>query len=102
VCCGVLGELLLFLVTAFQTSGEEIGGVGTDFATEKIERITEPEVDVLLNDVERDATQFANVALFHQLCSAPDHAAETRVADKHVVRFFSKHEAAGAREWFET
>src|SRR5690242_5741818 len=97
----MIAVLLAFLVTTFQTRGEEVGGVGTDLAAEKIERVTEPEVDVLLNDVEWDAAELTHVTFFHQLRGAPDHAAESGVADEHVVRFFGEHELARARQWFE-
>src|SRR6185369_18079884 len=57
----VIRVLFALLVTTFQTRCEEVSRVGTDLAAEKIERVTEPEVDVLLNDVERNAAELAHV-----------------------------------------
>src|SRR5688500_11903421 len=94
-------ELLLFLVTTLQTRCKEVSRVGTDLTAKKIKRVTKPEVDVLLNDVERNAAELAHVALLHQLRSAPDNTAEACVADKHVMRFFGKHEFTRACERFE-
>src|SRR6185369_5513235 len=84
----VIGVLLALLVTTLQTRGKEVSGVGADLAAKKIERVTEPEIDVLLNDVERNAAELTHVTFLHQLRRAPDHAAEAGVADKHVVCFF--------------
>src|SRR5690242_21112972 len=90
--------LIVLLVTTLQTRREEVGRVGTDLAAEKIERVTEPEVDVLLNDVERNAAELAHITFFHQLRRATDHAPKTGVANKHVMRFLGEHEVARARE----
>src|SRR5215213_186461 len=90
----VIRVLLAFLVTALQSRCEEVSRVGADLAAEEIERVTEPEVDVLLNDFERDATEFAHVAFLHQLRSAAADAPEARIADKHVMCFFRQHELA--------
>src|SRR6185369_10895449 len=51
ICGEVIGVLLLFLVTTLQTRGKEVSGIRTDLTAKQIERITEPEVDVLLNDL---------------------------------------------------
>jgi hypothetical protein len=52
--------------------------------------------------MQRNAAQFAHLSLLHQLGRAFDDAVETRVADKHVMRFFGEHELAGARQGLET
>src|SRR6185503_435638 len=83
--------LIALLVTTLQSRREEVGGIGTDLAAKKIERVTKPEVDVLLNDLERNAAELAHVAFLHQLRGATADAAQTRIADKHVMRFFGKH-----------
>src|SRR6185369_7820747 len=88
-------------VTTFQSSREEVSGVGADLAAEEIERIAEPEVDVFLNDLERNAAELAHIALLHELRGATADAAQTSVADKHVMRFFRQHELARARERLE-
>src|SRR5215213_1185563 len=97
----MIGVLVAFLVTTLQSRREEVSGVRADLATEEIERVTEPEVDVLLNNLERDAAKLAHVALLHQLRGAPADAAQTGVADKHVMRFFRQHKLARARERLE-
>src|SRR6185312_7899372 len=68
--------LFLLLVSSFQTSREKVCGVRADLAAKQIQRITEPEVDVSLNDVERDSAQFAHLALVHQLRGAFDDAVD--------------------------
>ena len=73
-------------------------------AAKQIERIAEPEVDVFLNDLERNATQIANVtalALLHELAGAADHSAQTRVTDEHVMSFFRQHKLTGAGQRLE-
>src|SRR5437868_6891431 len=98
----VFGVLLAFLVTTLQSRGEEVSGVRTDLAAEKIEGVAEPEVDVLLNNVERNATELTDIALLHQLRRAPDNTAQASVSDEHVMRFFGEHELARSSQWFET
>src|SRR6185436_2522613 len=63
----VVGVLLLFLVTTFQTRGKEISGIRTYLTAKQIERVTEPEIYVLLNDLERNAAELADVTFFHEL-----------------------------------
>ena len=61
----VIFVLLLFLVAPFETGREKVGRIGTDLTAKQIERITKPEVDVLLNNVERYAAQLTYIAFFH-------------------------------------
>ena len=71
----VIRILLLLFEAPLQTCREEIRRVRADFATKQIERVAEPEIDVLLNDSERDAADFAHVFIFfHQLRGAFDDA----------------------------
>ena len=97
--------LVLLFETPFQSGSEEIGRVRADLAAKQIERIAEPEVDVLLHDVERNASELTHIfvrILLHQLRSAFDDAAQARVADKHMMRFFGQHKSARARQRLET
>src|SRR5205807_9469885 len=75
-----------------------------NLTAKQIERIAEPEVDVLLNNLEWNAAGFAHIfvgTLLHQLRRAADDAAQPRIADKHVMSFFGQHELAGARQRLE-
>src|SRR5262245_37020397 len=101
----VILEQLLLAVTAFQTRREEVRRIRTDLAAEQIERITVPEIDVLLDDVERDSTELARVAiltLLHQLRGASDYAPDAGLTDEHVVSLFGQHEFAGAGQRLES
>src|SRR5215217_1416390 len=94
--------LITFFVTAFQTGSEEVSRVGTNLPAKKIERVTEPEIDVLLNDVERNSAKLPHVTVFHQQLGRASHnATQPGVAHEHVVRFFGKHELTRARERLE-
>jgi len=57
--------LILLLVVSIQARREEVCRLLADLAFEKIQSIAEPEVNVLLNDVERNAAEVAYIALFH-------------------------------------
>src|SRR5271156_1677623 len=62
-------------------------------------------VYIPLNDTKIDATiltDYIIIMLFHQLAGAADHAADSRLADEQMVRFFGQHEAAGPRQRIET
>ena len=61
--------LVLLFVSSFQTGREKVSRVGTDLAAKQIQRIAEPEVDVLLNDVERNSAEFAHVFLCFINCA---------------------------------
>src|SRR2546425_4789149 len=94
----------LFLVAALQTGSEEVRRVRTNLAAKQIERIAVPEVYVALNDLQRNTAQFAHVAVFafaHQLSGAFHYSTNPSLADEHVMRFFSQHELAGARQRLE-
>src|SRR6266550_7317468 len=94
--------LFLLFEATLQACREKVGGVRTDLTAKKIERIAEPVIDVLLNDVQRNAAQLAHIlALLQQLRSALDYAAQARVPDKHVVGLFGQHEFARARQRLE-
>src|SRR5712692_3863107 len=54
--------LLLLFEPSLQSGREEIRRVRADLSAKQIERIAEPEIDVFLNDVERNAVQRANIA----------------------------------------
>src|SRR5262245_6523206 len=72
----VILEQFPFAIAALQSRGEEVRGIRADLAAEEVERIGVPEIDVLLDDVERNAAKLARVAvsaLFHQLRAPPDH-----------------------------
>src|SRR5690242_8182431 len=103
------GDVILVLILLFesslQTRSKKVSGVRTDLAAKQIERIAEPEIDVLLNDLQWNAAEFAHVliwVLLHELRGAFDHAAQSRVADKHVMRFFGQHETTGSRQRLES
>src|SRR2546423_1180740 len=89
------------LESAFETGGEEVRRVGAKLAAEEIERVAEPEIEIALNDVERDAAKRARVALSHQLGRAFDDAPDAGLADEQMMRLFSEHELTGARERLE-
>src|SRR5256884_2414604 len=97
--------LVLLLESSFQACRKKVGRVRTDLSAEKIERIAEPKIDVLLNDFEWNGAQLPHIfvwVLFHQLRGPFDNAAQSRIADKHVMRFFGQHELAGARQRLES
>ena len=103
------GDVIFVLVLLFESSlqacGKEVRRVRTNFAAEKVERITEPKIDVLLNNFEWNTTQRSHVfvsVLFHQLRGPFDDAAQARIADEHVMRFLSQHELARARQRFKS
>src|SRR5213593_624983 len=99
----MISVLLLLFESSFQAGSEKVGRIRTDLAAKQIERIAEPEIDVLLNNLQRDTAGGPHIfVLLHQLRGAFDDAAQPRVADKHVMRFFGQHETAGARQWFES
>src|SRR5262245_16784269 len=92
---------LLFTVTALEPRSEEIGRVRADLATEKVERVGVPEIDVLLHNFEGDSPQFTNfavLALLHQICRTLDDAPDARLADEHMIGLFGQHEFASAAQ----
>src|SRR5205823_8593619 len=60
------GDVIFVLVLLFESSlqacGKEVGRVRTDLSAEKVERIAEPKVDVLLNDFEWNPAQRSHVS----------------------------------------
>src|SRR6185436_10421849 len=98
----MVGVLFLLFVATLEAGCEKVGRVGTNLAAEQIQRVTEPEIDVLLNYFEWDTTEFPNIAFLHELCSASYNTAQSSVANKHVMCFFSEHELAGASQGLET
>src|SRR5262245_51235672 len=54
---------LLFAIASLKPRREEIGGVRADLAAEEVERVGVPEVYILLDNVERNGSQCARVAV---------------------------------------
>src|SRR5262245_54681512 len=94
----------LFAVASLKPCREEIGGIRADLASKEVERVSVPEVDVFLDNAERNGSQFARVAVpafLHQLRRTSDDTLDARLADKHVMRLFGQHEAAGPAQRLE-
>jgi hypothetical protein len=91
-----------FFVAAFQTRAVERSGVARLVGTKQVDGDAEVEVQVALDGGQIDdtgGTQLGRVVgfqLVHHLAGAVDDAAHTRLAHKHVVRFFGQHELGGA------
>src|SRR5260370_30012995 len=65
------------------------------------------EIEVALNSLQVDDAEGADIGriidfiFFHDFAGALNDAADSGLADKHVMRFFGEHEAAGAGERVE-
>ena len=99
--------ILALVRTSLEAAGEIGRRVGRDLRAEQVERGRAPEVEIFLQQrqVHRaggaDPIRVVAAELLHHLQRALDHAADSRLADEHVVRFLGQHEAAGARQRVE-
>src|SRR6266540_60631 len=89
---------------SLQARGEVVGDVGGGLRPEQVQGHRVVEVQVLLDDVQRDAAVRAHVVgvvLQHQLHRALHHPVDAGRTDEHVVRLFLEHELTGARQRVE-
>ena len=94
----------LLLVAALEPVGKERRGVGGDLAAEEVQREREPQVEIALDHVEREAALRSHVLVgvgLHQLRRARHDALHARLAHEHVVGLLGEHEARGAAERIE-
>ncbi len=101
---GVVGQAVVVLPaflrpTTLETGGVVVRDVRRRFAAEEVERDAVVEVQILLDDVERNhsvAGDVIGVLLEHHLDRTFDDAVDTGRAHEHVMAFFFEHELAGA------
>src|SRR5713226_4858865 len=97
-----------FTEAALKTAGVVVGGVGGNVGAVEVERDAVVEIEIALDGLQIDDAEGAHVrggvdsVFFHDFASALNDAADSAFADKHVVRLFREHEAAGAGEGIET
>src|SRR5215470_14107391 len=90
--------------TSFQAARKIIRSVRGNVGAVKIQRNAIVEVQVFLYGLQVDRSQSANIrrvidsVFFHHFTSSLNNPAHAGLADEHVMRFLSQHEAASARK----